>query len=281
MQSYSYLDYIQFRHLMEGALRSGDATVDEIPPQSRMQVLPAQQPQRGYVRVPAKKAHKMGLPPDRDPIPPEQQSQVFPQGEPEKVLPDDHGISYQDFVGRVSQFPGTSIDSAKVRNKEGRKEKVPILKLGDERTLGVPRAEMPQLKVREDFLRWLMNNGIQVSRVMVSPASLWEKNNQWYKAHAQNAMQLPKAYKFVAKNTLLHKSIILTRDGRIFDGNHHWLALMGTVPDKPVPMYQVHLDFEPLKKFTTKHYPDVRFEEHWVSWLNGYAQSMLFEGVDF
>lgn len=161
-------------------------------------------------------------------------------------------ISYGMFANRVSQLPGTEIE----KDEDGH-----TLKLDKHRTLGVPRDEMPQLELRGDYIRWLNDHGIGVRRVVMSPNSLWEKNGEQYTAHAQDAMNLPKAYNIVKDDDLHEKKILLTKDGRIFDGNHHWLGLMGTKPNKPTVMYQINMDFEPLKEFTTKHYPKVEFEE--------------------
>lgn len=148
------------------------------------------------------------------------------------------------------------------------------------KTLDVPRAEMPQLKNREEFLRWLMQNGVPVKRVEVAPVSLWEKNGRRTMAHAQRQMYLKKGFKFVKKNTLLDKDIILSLDGIIFDGNHHWMGLMYAAPKQPVPMYQVQMNFEPLKQVAYQ-FPGVTFEEHWVTWLESYVQEMVFtEGDD-
>src|SRR5574343_286171 len=109
------------------------------------------------------------------------------------------------------------------------------------RNLNVPRQQMPQLKNREDFIRWLMDNNIGVQRVLISPKSLIKQNGEKLMAHAQSNIYIRKAAKFIRRNNLLHKLIIITKDGKIFDGNHHWLALMAVAPKQPVPMYQVNM----------------------------------------
>jgi hypothetical protein len=138
------------------------------------------------------------------------------------------------------------------------------------RSLDVPRAEMPQLKSREDFVHWLQNQGVNVSIQYISPQSLIRKNGQKLTAHGQSNIYLDKAMKFIQRNTLLKKLIVLTQDGIIFDGNHHWYALMAVAPKKEVPMYVVDMPFYQLKQLTVQSYPSVSFED----WL--FVRGLLF-----
>ena len=60
-------------------------------------------------------------------------------------------------------------------------------------------------------------------------------------------------------------AVFLTSDNIIFDGNHHWTALIAAMKitkDKKTkfPMYQVGMDFTKLKELT-KQYPEVTYEE--------------------
>jgi hypothetical protein len=127
-------------------------------------------------------------------------------------------------------------------------------------TLNIPRSQMPQLKSREDFVSWLMQNGIKVEKIQATPRSIVQQNQQALTGHAQANMYWTKAMNFIKKNTLLKKLIILTSDGIIFDGNHHWLGLMMVAPDQPVPMYRVNLDFQRLLQLS-KQFPGVTYEE--------------------
>lgn len=140
------------------------------------------------------------------------------------------------------------------------------------RTLDIPRSEMPQTKSREDFIAWLRGQGVVVEKVMIAPKDVIRDPNTKEKrlGHAQSQMMVSKAIKFVHKGTTLQKPIILSRDGVIFDGNHHWLSRMMIAPKVPIEMYKVDMSFDKLKKMTIKYYPDVTFEESvFVSWCIG------------
>lgn len=210
-------------------------------------------------------------------IPPEEQDAMFPTGPRPKLLQADYEPDWKDFKKKWKRMGGGKVNKIKVRQPDGSKTKE--LAFLPKKTLDVPRAEMPQLKNREEFLRWLMNNGVPVKRVMVSARSLWEKNGRRTMAHAQRQMYLKKGFKFIKKNSVLDKDIVLTLDGIIFDGNHHWMSLMYAAPDQPVPMYQVQMNFEPLKQITHQ-FPGVTFEEHWCDWLESYVPEMVFYEVE-
>lgn len=125
--------------------------------------------------------------------------------------------------------------------------------------LGVDRKDMPQVD-NQGFLRWLISLGIGVERVHVKPSSLTDSNGG--KGHfAQAFMYLDKTDKKLSKKTVLKDLIIITKDNIVFDGNHRWLSLMRVVPDVPMPMFQVNMDFSDLYKLTTTAYPNVRFEK--------------------
>lgn len=150
------------------------------------------------------------------------------------------------------------------KNLPGLKKVGPNL-MTPKRNLGVPRAHMPQIQDRDHYVNWLSQNGIPVRQVMVNPLRLIKSNSEKLTAHAQANIYPEKAQKFLKKNTLLHKLIILTSDNIIFDGNHHWTALIAAMKitkDKKTkfPMYQVGMDFTKLKELT-KQYPEVTYEE--------------------
>ena len=137
------------------------------------------------------------------------------------------------------------------------------------RTLNIPRSQMPQTKSREDFFSWLTSRGISYKRIMIAPKDIIRDpiTKEKRVGHAQQQIYPLKSLKFVKKGTTLEKPIVLSKDGIIFDGNHHWLALMAIAPKVPAPAVQVDMDFEPLRQLVIKEYPNVSFEE-WLRWYN-------------
>jgi hypothetical protein len=131
--------------------------------------------------------------------------------------------------------------------------------------LNIPRKEMPQLKDREEFIHWLQSQGINVKIEQIPAVSLIRNpsNKEKLVAHAQSQIYVQKAAKFIQRDKLLDKLIVLSSDGVIFDGNHHWYALMAykKIRKTPVPMYVVDMPFDELKQFVVDHCPGVTFEE--------------------
>lgn len=131
-------------------------------------------------------------------------------------------------------------------------------------SMGIPRAEMPQAKSRQDLLRWLSENGVHLQLTMVN---LFDKRI----TAAQEMVWRAKVEKFVRRGKGLEKPIILSRDYVVFDGNHHLAALrlmaaQGMIDKtQPIPMYVADMDFKPLKKLVINKYPNVTFEE-WFRW---------------
>lgn len=144
---------------------------------------------------------------------------------------------------------------------------------------GIPRREMPQLKQREEFIHFLQSRGVPVSIKKIAPIDLIRNpsNKEKLMAHAQANIYVDKAARMIRKDKLLEKLIILTKDGIIFDGNHHWFALMAykKIRKMPIPMYVVGMDFDPLKTFATRYFPNVTFEEMWNPLLEEYSYDMI------
>lgn len=194
-------------------------------------------------------------------LPPSPNFPTDPGTQPQQMLPQDYEFNQKKMMRRLANVPGGRIKDGVFTPK---------------RNLGVPRAQMPQLKSREEFIQWVSTQGVAVNKVMVTPKSLIKSNGQKRVGHAQSNIYLDKALKFIRKNTLLHKLIIITRDGVIFDGNHHWLALMAVAPKTPVPMYQVDMNFQDLLNLS-KQFPGVTYEEQWVEWLGVSVYGLVFE----
>lgn len=180
--------------------------------------------------------------------------------EPPRLLPPDFKFKPKKIAAKLADVAGGDVKKGVFKPK---------------RTLGIPRSQMPQLKNREEFVGWLRQNGVQVHVAQVTPRSLIKANGMKRVGHAQSKIFLDKAMKFIRQNTLLHKLIILSSDGIIFDGNHHWLALMAVAPDRPVPMYTVEMPFHDLMDLADE-FPGVTYEET-VGELGEKGWGLVFE----
>lgn len=176
-----------------------------------------------------------------------------------EAVPEPPVLKTQPDIPKKLSSPSADIDPKRVE-KIRRFGNIEGGTLYPHKSLAVPRANMPQLKDREEFIQWLLMQGIVVKRVVKSAKELVWSAGQSSMAHAQQTMTLEKAQKFVRKQNILGKKIILTLDNIIFDGNHHWLALMLTCPKCPVEMYQVHMPFRELLELS-KQFPGVTYEE--------------------
>lgn len=87
-------------------------------------------------------------------------------------------------------------------------------------TLGVPRASMPQIE-KEDYqelYRYLKDHGIIYKKITVDPAELKAIQRDFKGEGVVKALQKAK----------IKKSIIISDDFYVIDGNHRWLAALNT-----------------------------------------------------
>lgn len=91
-------------------------------------------------------------------------------------------------------------------------------------TLGIPRAEMPQIpgKDRGALVAFLEARGIPYARTEVAPDSLRPTQREFSRKKTQQARQ----------DTGGAKTVIVSGDGYVLDGHHRWMAQL--VDDKPV-----------------------------------------------
>lgn len=253
----SFREFIEYTEYLESALPNSQAVNVPLPRNKIRVVASADDAQLGQ---PGSDLSTADATQQATPAP----NPVLRTGEPPQLLGPDYKFKPKKVAQRLAAVPGGRIKDGVFMPK---------------RTLGIPRSEMPQLKSREEFIKWVMEQGVKVQRVQVAPKSLIEANGDKRIGHAQSNIHLDKAMKFIRKNTLLHELIIITRDGVIFDGNHHWLALMAVAPKEPVDMYQVDMDFRDLLQLT-KQFPGVTYEEQWVEWLGQFVAGLVFEGQD-
>lgn len=253
----TFNEFLRSKTLWESAVPHGEPQ-DQIPPQARRRVVgePLPEPEiPSTARGPA-----------LDP------THVLQTGEPQKLLPDDYKFKRKKVLRKLAAVQGGDV----YKNKDVPRDDEKRFVFQPKRNMNIPRAQMPQLKSREEFISWVMSQGVPVQKVMRTPKSLIKSNGEKLTAHAQSNIYLNKAAKFIRKNTLLHKLIIITQDGKIFDGNHHWLALMAVAPKQEVPMYQVAMNFNDLLAMT-RQFPGVTYEEQFVDWTSEVFYGLVFE----
>lgn len=254
----SFREYIEYREYQESALPTSQAVNRPLPRKKIRVVASADDGTAGVPPAQGGDLTTAGAAQQATPAP----NPVLRTGEPPQLLGPDYKFKPKKVAASLAAVPGGRIKDGVFTPK---------------RTLGIPRSEMPQLKSREEFIGWVMEQGVKVQRVQVAPKSLIKANGDKRTGHAQSNIYLDKAMKFIRRNTLLHKLIIITRDGVIFDGNHHWLALMAVAPKEPVEMYQVDMDFRDLLQLT-KQFPGVTYEEQWCEWLGQFVAGLVFRG---
>lgn len=94
-------------------------------------------------------------------------------------------------------------------------------------TLGVPRAEMPQIKRkdRDNFIRFLESKGIKSTK-STAPAG-------WLKP-TQAEYSQPKVDKFADGGPVDSREVMVSSDGHVLDGHHQWMAHQKLGTDVPV-----------------------------------------------
>jgi len=123
---------------------------------------------------------------------------------------------------RTSAIAFTSGESVPQRGSEW----VPFDK--DSGTLGVPRAEMPQIKLqdRDSFIRFLASRGIEGEDADVPAGSLKPTQAEFSPA---------KVAHFVEAGPMDgSRDVLVSSDGYILDGHHQWMAHQATGTDVPV-----------------------------------------------
>jgi hypothetical protein len=269
-----------FLRLTESELASGGEQPDEYPPQY-------QPPKKPKIRIAPKDgrygdpAAQMGQPQSPDDVE-GRIAQVLQSGDPRK-LPDDFSMSPRKFKKRVKKLGVGDLYKMKKKDakalgftkKDGYSKSLSRLAMRPTMNRGIARRNMPQIKDREKYIRWLMQNGVEVTREYMSPEELVRNNKQLMQAFAQDRMYLAKSYRFITKNKVYDKWMIITQDKMIFDGNHHWLVSAAINGEESIPVYFVHMNFDDLIEFT-KNYPDVTYEEHWDELLGCYVGSLVF-----
>lgn len=97
----------------------------------------------------------------------------------------------------------------------------------DSGTLGIPRAQMPQIKQpdREEFIRFLESRGIGNRQESV-PADTLKPTQAEYSPG--------KVAHFAARGMDSGRAVLASSDGRIIDGHHQWMAYRDAGKDVPI-----------------------------------------------
>ncbi len=94
-------------------------------------------------------------------------------------------------------------------------------------TLGVPRAEMPQIKSehRGALVNFLQARGVKAKRVMVRPGDLKPTQAEFSPGKVDTAREFRGS----------ERPILISGDGHLVDGHHQWMAGLQDDPKTPMP----------------------------------------------
>jgi ParB-like chromosome segregation protein Spo0J len=110
------------------------------------------------------------------------------------------------------------------------------------KNLGVPRSEMPQISSKKvpDFVRWLQDGGVRVSRKRVRADKLNATQREINRSKVEALASNP------SHRSHLEKPVIVSKDGYLMDGHHRWMALLTIDPDAVIPVVKVDLKIRDL-----------------------------------
>ena len=124
-----------------------------------------------------------------------------------------------------------------------------------EKSLGIPRSSMPQIKstLVPDFIDWLKDSGVSVKRKMVDAVALHP---------TQKEVNLGKVRKLANPKNMTHlrKPVIMSKDGYLLDGHHRWMALVTLDEDAKIPAVVVGLKIRDLLN-RAHQFEGVRYKE--------------------
>lgn len=165
-----------------------------------------------------------------------------------------HSMDYDDDAPKTGTVVGSNTSFLKVRDEEGTLYKVrhsdvlsesvvaltEKVELPTDKGLGINRKDMPQIASTDvnDFLRFVKKNGVKVERKAIDPSLLKPTQNQFNKSKIQGMMD------YMQSGSYSPKAIIISKDNRVMDGHHRWLAHKELKTDMPV--IQIGLDAEQL-----------------------------------
>lgn len=107
-------------------------------------------------------------------------------------------------------------------------------------TLGVPRAQMPQIKSehRGALVQYLKARGVEHEQMLVRPSSLKPTQAEYSPAKVE------KAREWSAEGP--NRSILVSGDGYVLDGHHQWQQALEDAPDEAYPVIKFDADAREL-----------------------------------
>lgn len=117
------------------------------------------------------------------------------------------------------------------------------------RTLGIPRAEMPQVKAeaRGALTNFLKARGIESTTEDVLPGTLKPTQAEYSTAKVEKAKQFTES----------DRAILVSQDGHVVDGHHQWLARLQDKPTEPIKVVRLN---KPIREVldTVKEFPSAQ-----------------------
>lgn len=165
-----------------------------------------------------------------------------------------HSMDYDDDTPKTGTVVGSNTSFLKVRDEEGTLYKVrhsdvlsesvvaltEKVELPNDKGLGINRKDMPQIASTDvnDFLRFVKKNGVKVERKAIDPSLLKPTQNQFNKSKIRGMMD------YMQSGSYSPKAVIISKDNRVMDGHHRWLAHKELKTD--IPVIQIGLGAEKL-----------------------------------
>ncbi len=108
----------------------------------------------------------------------------------------------------------------------------------DSGTLGIPRAEMPQIKSehRGALVNFLKARGVEAKAVMVMPKDLKPTQAEFS----------PQKVDAAREHRGSERAILISADGHVIDGHHQWMAGLQDDPGTPMPAIKLNKPVDKL-----------------------------------
>lgn len=119
--------------------------------------------------------------------------------------------------------------------------------------LGVPRAEMPQIKsgARGGLIKYLEGKNVSYVKEKVSCATLKPTQKEYSKEKLEGWK------KGISEST---RSLLVSSDNHLLDGHHQWLAAMETNPESEISVIKFSVGIQELLSLC-KDFPSVEYDD--------------------
>jgi hypothetical protein len=116
-------------------------------------------------------------------------------------------------------------------------------------SLGIARADMPQIKDLVKFTAWLKDQGISVQRAMIPAMRLHPTQRDFNYIRTLRYSQRPVA------RLHLRKPVIVTSDNYVLDGHHRWLEVLQSSPGDKVNTVVIGMSVRKLLALLSHGFP--------------------------